>query len=48
MNFNPVHSAGDRNLLTNIIVTALSKDLIMISKVKMSNEKDAPDMIIPA
>ena len=48
MNFNPVHIAGDRNLLTNIIVTALSKDLIMITKVNMSNENDAPDMLIPA
>ena len=48
MNFNPVHSGGDRNLLTNLIVTALSKDLIMSSKVNMNNENDTPDMPIPA
>ena len=48
MNFNPVHNGGERYMLVNYIVNALSKDLYMSSKVNMNNVDNTNDMPIPA
>ena len=51
MNYNPLHSGGDRQILLNIIALALSKDLYMTSKVNMNINTDSEikdDLPIPA
>ena len=49
MNFNPMFSGGDRDIILNLLSLALSKELYFTSKVTMSiNSTELPDIPIPA
>ena len=49
MNFNPMFSYGDKEVLLNLLSLALSKELYLNSKVTMNiNSTEMPDMPIPA
>ena len=49
MNFNPVNKGSDRQILFNLILLALSKELYLTSNVTMSlNSTEMADMPIPA
>ena len=49
MNFNPMFSGSDRNIILNLLALALSKELYLNSRVTMNiNSTEMPDMPIPA
>ena len=49
MNFNPMFEGGDRNIILNLMASALSKELYLYSNVTMNiDSKEMPDMPIPA